>query len=172
MFSEEKKSQRPRKGAKGKVLRDDSIRSFSEDRRNDYSYDRRHPHPVFDDFGYYEPYYHDRRGPVRKTFDSDFDQDAKAYKVRRGPRPYDDDLRGVIHPNAIPHPRRGGRGDPRDFKYGAGPGFNPRNFDVRAERPFNDHRPGPVSKYDREDRPGFFAGNRDFRADKFRNQPL
>ena len=42
----------------------------------------------------------------------------------------------------------------------------PKKFD-------NDHRPGPhMHKYDREDRPGFFAGNRDFRAEKFRNQPL
>lgn len=26
--------------------------------------------------------------------------------------------------------------------------------------------------YERYDRPGYFAGNRQFRADKFRNQPL
>lgn len=112
---------------------------------------------------------------MKKTFDSDFDQDPKAHKVRRGPRPYDGDMRGVMHPNAIPHPRRGGRDIPRDFGYGAGPGFNPRNFDGRADRPYPNSRPGPPSKYDkyeREDRPGFFAGNRDFRADKFRNQPL
>lgn len=44
----------------------------------------------------------------------------------------------------------------------------PKKFD-------NDPRPGHTQKYDkyeREDRPGYYAGNRDFRAEKLRNQPL
>lgn len=98
--SEEKKSQRPKKVKKAKVVRDESPRSYSYERAYVVPYDRRHQrHPIYDDYDYmdrYAPYPHDKRGPAKKIFDSDFDQEAKNYgkKVRGGPpRPYDDDFR-------------------------------------------------------------------------------
>jgi hypothetical protein len=65
---------------KAKIERDDSQRSLSDERRQ-APYERHHPsyNVYYDHKDSYAPYHHERRGPAKKTFDSDFDQEAKAY---------------------------------------------------------------------------------------------
>ena len=120
---------------KGKIERDDSRRSFSDEKRYAPKAPKVSRHPVYQEYDHrdrYAPYPHERRGPSKKTFDSDFDQEAKSYgnkvrrddqrpygeeakaygnKVRRdGPRPYDEDQEAKTYGKLV---RRDG---PRPYK--------------------------------------------------------
>jgi hypothetical protein len=155
IFREEKKV--AKKGKQTKKAKNSSPRSISEEKDRYGYYGRPRYEEEEDD---YVPF--SKRGTSKKTFDSDYDHDRRGY----GPPP----MRGVPRARGGGgyYPRGGSslehfRGPPPGYMRGPPPGYY-------AARPSTGY---PKRKdYDEPERPGFYSGNRQFRMDKFRDQPL
>jgi hypothetical protein len=133
-----------------------------------------------DRYAYYRPKYAEEedeeyvpfsknRGVSRKTFDSDYDHDQRGFVPARGghgpPRGYYGGPRGGA---SLEH----FRGPPPGYMRGPPPGYYDRpGTGYHKRKDFDKPSTGYHDKKD-FDRPGFYSGNRQFRMDKFRDQPL
>lgn len=156
---EEKKVEKREKQPPKKKTKDSSQRSISEE-GDQYGYYHRPRYE--DDEDEYVPYSKNRQ-VSKKTFDSDYDHEPRGYGK----------------PPARGYPTRGGRGGSRgghsleQFRapppgyYRPPPGPPPGYFEQRSGNGFPKRQ-----DFEKPERPGFYSGNRQFRMDKMRDQPI
>lgn len=174
-LEERKQVDRRAKPDRGQRSRQDDHRSYSDERwRHNDERDRYDPMPR---------HHRDQRrpgGPPQKMFDSDYDHDPRGYAKGSGGhyrmqpdrfRPPSDDFERPQHYYRGPPPMHP-RDEPGPPRYQ--PRYPPSRSSIRG-------RPGPPPRggghmgprdFERPERPGYYAGNRPFRMDKIRDQPL